>query len=175
MKINKVLIIAGFFLTGCSGHFDYVKAYYHSHFFNVLTDQKKMPEALNQAFQAKESLSQDYRIDNQLGIGFHNSEKYDDAQKSFNETLKVIEKQFPQLSEEKIKSLFLTYFNQGVSSGAQKKIDEALDYYQKALDLNPNSQETKKNIELLIKKNQQDQQQKDQDKRSEERRVGKEC
>ena len=41
-------------------------------------------------------------------------------------------------------------YNLGVLLGAQKKVPEALNYYQKALDLNPASNEVKHNIELLI-------------------------
>lgn len=44
---------------------------------------------------------------------------------------------------------FLSYFNSAVAQTELKKVDEALDLYQKALDLKPDSLETKTNIELL--------------------------
>ncbi|PIU01096.1 MAG: hypothetical protein COT74_00910 [Bdellovibrionales bacterium CG10_big_fil_rev_8_21_14_0_10_45_34] len=46
---------------------------------------------------------------------------------------------------------FIQYFNAAAIATELKKIELALAYYQKALDLNPNSQEVKHNIELLLK------------------------
>lgn len=45
---------------------------------------------------------------------------------------------------------FVAYFNIGQIYGKDKKVDEALAYYQMALDLKPDSIETKTNIELLV-------------------------
>lgn len=45
---------------------------------------------------------------------------------------------------------FLSFFNRGTMAQAEKKIDQALIEYQAALDLNPDSVETKTNIEMLI-------------------------
>lgn len=44
---------------------------------------------------------------------------------------------------------FMARFNVAQALAKQSKIDEALQWYQKALELNPNSQEVKINIELL--------------------------
>jgi len=44
---------------------------------------------------------------------------------------------------------FLSYFNSAVALTELKKVDEALELYQKALELKPDSLETKTNIELL--------------------------
>jgi len=52
---------------------------------------------------------------------------------------------------------FMSYFNQGHLLGKDKKVDEALERYQKALDIDPTSKETKHNIELLIQMQQQEQ------------------
>lgn len=70
---------------------------------------------------------------------------------------------------------FRSLFNLGELAGKEKKIDEALMWYQKALDVRPDSIEVKTNIELLIQnqksgggqggnKDQKDQQKKDQNK-----------
>lgn len=45
---------------------------------------------------------------------------------------------------------FQSLFNQGADQQKQKNVDQALAFYQKALDLNPESREAKINIELLI-------------------------
>jgi len=45
---------------------------------------------------------------------------------------------------------FTAHFNAGNAAGALKNIDLALQHYQAALDLHPDSKETKTNIELLM-------------------------
>jgi|GEM_PF-2340238 len=70
--------------------------------------------------------------------------------------------------------LFAVNYNLGVIAGKEKKVDEALAYYQLALQYYPQSFETKINIELLMNQQQQDQQnqkskdQKDQDQKDQE-------
>ncbi|MFN7728212.1 MAG: tetratricopeptide repeat protein [Bdellovibrio sp.] len=53
---------------------------------------------------------------------------------------------------------FVSRFNQGALMQKAKKTDEALEAYHKALEVNPESKETKINIELLIQDQQQQQQ-----------------
>lgn len=57
---------------------------------------------------------------------------------------------------------FVANFNLGQLAQKAKKVDEALAHYQEALRYNPESVETKTNIELLIQQQQQDQQKQDQ-------------
>ncbi len=83
-----------------------------------------------------------------LGITFDLLEKKEDAEKSFLSAL-----QSSITEEEKFKF----NFNLGALYGAQKKISQALEHYQAALDIVPTSIETKHNIELLIQQQQQDQ------------------
>lgn len=45
---------------------------------------------------------------------------------------------------------FQVHFNQAQALAKAKKIDEALEHYQKALEIDPTSQEVKTNIELLM-------------------------
>lgn len=49
---------------------------------------------------------------------------------------------------------FAARFNQGVLRGEAKKVEEALQAYQRALDIKPDSMEAKTNIELLIQQKQ---------------------
>lgn len=88
-----------------------------------------------------------------LGLGFLLSQDPDKAIQSFKkaEELSVGSKQEAPLK-------FVSRFNQGVVQSMQGKIDEALNAYQKALEVNPESLETKTNIELLIQSQQQQQQ-----------------
>ncbi|MFZ4403789.1 MAG: tetratricopeptide repeat protein [Pseudobdellovibrionaceae bacterium] len=50
--------------------------------------------------------------------------------------------------------IFYSYFNQAQVLGKEKKVEEALELYQKALAINPTSMEVKTNIELLTQQQQ---------------------
>lgn len=58
------------------------------------------------------------------------------------------------LEQNNLALLFQARFNQGELQAKAKKINEALECYQKALEVNPTSQETKTNIELLMQQQQ---------------------
>ena len=47
---------------------------------------------------------------------------------------------------------FAVFYNLGVLYSLEEDVDQALDFYQQALDKNPDSKEVKINIELLIQK-----------------------
>lgn len=88
-----------------------------------------------------------------LGLSLDQQKKPDDAVKSY-----VVAEAMARNDVEK----FIARFNLGEAYGRAKKIDEALMWYQRALEIKPDSLETKVNIELLINqqgKGGQDQQQ----------------
>jgi Ca-activated chloride channel homolog len=94
-----------------------------------------------------------------LGLAFDGAGAKEEARKAYE----LAEKISPG-DEQK----FVAVFNQAELLGRDKKIDEALKMYQKALQFKPDSVEAKTNIELLIQQQQgggsgQDQQ-KDKDK-----------
>ena len=74
--------------------------------------------------------------------------------------------------------VFLSLFNSARIYAQEKKIDQALDFYQKALKIKPESMEVKTNIELLMQQNQgqssshnqQQQKQKDQEQKNQEQK-----
>ena len=80
-----------------------------------------------------------------LGLTYLELKKPEDAIKSFESAEKFARKPEP---------LFVARFNQGVTRGASKQIEEALQAYQRALDVVPQSIEAKTNIELLLASNQ---------------------
>jgi Ca-activated chloride channel family protein len=84
-----------------------------------------------------------------LGLTFLGLQQMEKAEASFATAARLAD------SEE---LRFIAYYNLGELQGKAKKTDEALRYYQAALNLKPDSRETKVNIELLI----QDQQKQDQ-------------
>ncbi|HPI40582.1 MAG TPA: tetratricopeptide repeat protein [Pseudobdellovibrionaceae bacterium] len=89
-----------------------------------------------------------------LGIVFEKTKEPEEALKSYRRAHKDALTHLQR---------FASLYNQAQNLGQQKKIDEALSYYQKALELNPTSKEVKVNIELLIQKQKQDQKQQEGD------------
>jgi tetratricopeptide (TPR) repeat protein len=108
-----------------------------------------------------------------LGDALYKQKKYDEALKQF-QTLAVNEK-----DPEKLGHLF---HNMGNTLLESKKIDESIEAYKQSLRFNPNSQETKYNLEYArqMKKKQEeeqkkqdqnkDQDQKDQDKKDQDKK-----
>lgn len=81
-----------------------------------------------------------------LALVFQLQEKYDKAIKENEATLRI-EGVTPEQQ-------FYAHFNAGFAAAKKDDTPLALKHYQAALDLVPDSKETKTNIELLIKKNQ---------------------
>lgn len=152
--LYQALIIL-FLFTSCQNqHVDFMRSYYHDKKAMKLLNQKETEKAQVQELLAKEYNEKDYHIDSNLGIILNKLNKNEEAGKSFLSALKNIQQSSDQDSSAKDLALYQVYFNLGVLYGSQKKIDQALQYYQMALDLQPTSQEVKTNIELLIQKQQ---------------------
>lgn len=95
-----------------------------------------------------EGLSLDpYLAENHLNLGLTQelSQDPDNAMLSYSKA--------EELSQDPILK-FISYFNRAQALAKLKKIDEALELYQKALEIVPNSKEVKINIELLIQQQQ---------------------
>ncbi len=93
-----------------------------------------------------ESRPEDWRLLLSLGIVFRGQEQFD---KSIQALLAA------EALVKDSSGKFAINFNLGEVYGKKREIDLALKYYQKALEINPDSRETKVNIELLL--NQQSQ------------------
>ena len=85
---------------------------------------------------------EDSRLHFNLGFAWQLMKRAEDAVKSYKQVLKSED----STNNEK----FMSHFNMGVMNQGAKEVDKALVDYQAALDLNPDSRETKINIELLI-------------------------
>ena len=77
-----------------------------------------------------------------LGLGFQVSQRGPEAESSYGMVLKS-----PHVTPEE---KFAVEYNLGVMAQKNKDVDGALKHYQAALDIEPQSLETKINIELLI-------------------------
>lgn len=153
MNYKLILFISILSLTSCQkisdpkSEFVNVQAFYYDFWTRQSIEKKEKERAHELALKALEA-QDSTDLESNLGITYDLIEKKEDAEKSF---LSALER--ATSDEDKFKYLF----NLGVLFGAQKKVPEALNYYQKALDLNPSSTEVKHNIELLIQQQQQDQ------------------
>jgi len=105
------------------------------HKANYFQSQKKYDESIqtiDKIFLVKKKKSfpdtadtKDYQLYNKKGLIFLEQEKYQEATKNFDEALQL-EKQDSKI-----------WFNQGLSLKFQQESDRALEYFDKALGLNP--------------------------------------
>lgn len=112
---------------------------------------EKYEDALQKYLEMVEQNPSRYSTHSNVGVLLAMIQKPEDAEKSLLHALKLAEEsKDPQ-------ALFTTRFNLGVLYGAQKKVPQALENYQQALEVLPTSVETKHNIELLIQQQQNQQ------------------
>lgn len=116
-------------------------------------DQKKYEEALAKYFKMIEKQSDWSGAHSNIGVLLSLLQQPDESLKSLLHARELAQK------KNDTKNLFSINYNLGVYYGEQKKIKEALESYQAALDLVPDSIETKTNIELLFQQSQQSQNQ----------------
>ena len=102
-----------------------------------------------------------------LGLSFEGQQQPDNAGQSYKEAEMLAEKTADAQLQ------YMAIFNQAQLLGKQKKVDEAIALYQKALDLVPTSQEAKNNIELLTQQQAGGGEGKDQENKDDQKKDGK--
>ncbi len=120
---------------------------------------KNYEEALNLYFNLLEQNSDLSEIHSNIGNLLLLNKKDTDGLKSLEQALKIAE------AHEDKKNEFIAHYNLGVYFSSQKKIPEALQHYQAALEVVPASKEVKTNIELLIQSGSSKNDSKDGDKK----------
>lgn len=124
--------------------------YYDYKARNAMKD--KNPEiAMEYELKILESDPGSIQTHSNLGIIFDALQKKDESGQSFDLALNLLERYKDQLSPGDI---FQIYYNLGLRHHHAKNTELALEFYQKALEINPASIETKHNIELLIQQQQ---------------------
>jgi Ca-activated chloride channel family protein len=108
-------------------------------------NNKKSVEAFDQFTHALGEMPFSGEVHYNLGTAFLANQEFPKAISEFNEALK----NSPGDSRRERETRFRAAFNRAVALTAEKRIDEALNSYQAALNENPESVETKTNIELL--------------------------
>ena len=88
-----------------------------------------------------------------LAFSFFKQGQMDKARSEYETALKLANGTLSQANKNKGVE-FIVNHNLGAIAHLEKKVEMALDFYQKALDINPESKETKTNIELLLNDNQ---------------------
>lgn len=144
MKNIFGFLILALVMVGCSPDRPHVETLKLNYNGAKLLQEKKFSEAQMAFLEALQYDPFRSGIHLNLGLSFEGLEFPDKALQSYQEAERLAQK------EDNKALLFAARFNQGEVLGKQKKIDEALAAYQKALEVLPGSTETKHNIELLI-------------------------
>ena len=132
---------------------------------NVLYEQKNYPDALDKYVEANDGKSNRQELAYNLANTFYQQKKYPEA-------LRELEKAIASgdsLLNEKI------YFNRGNTFFQMGKYQEAIESYKKALEIASSDKEAKHNLELALKKLQENpqEQQKDSKKKDQQSKQDK--
>lgn len=103
--------------------------------------EKAYGQSLQNLIQALESEPMNPKIHLNLGMTLLAMEEPERAAKAFSSAASLTSNP---------KERFIALFNEAYSYGESKRIDKALETYQKALEIDPDSIEVKTNIELLL-------------------------
>lgn len=132
-------------LTPVSSNADTLRGIYRNNLGVRSENEKKSLEAYRRFNSALVDLPFAPEVHYNLGNSFLENKEFDKAISEYRQALKLTHE-----SSRHDRSLrFLALFNSGVAMAEQKKVDEALGFYQAALEYEPDSIETKTNIELL--------------------------
>lgn len=143
VKFGTYLLVISY-LSACGKDEPSTVALAADHKASKLIQQKQFDAALPLYYQILETDSALPSVHSNLGILFSMDKKNDEAFKSLEFALKLA------IEQADLAKQFAIRFNLGTLYGTQKKIAEALEHYQAALEIKPDSKETKHNIELLI-------------------------
>ena len=123
---------------------------------NVLYEQKNFPGALDKYVEANDGKSHRQELAYNLANAFYQQKKYQEA---LQELEKAIASGNSGLNEK-------IHFNRGNSFFQMGKYQEAIEAYKKALELDPGDKEAKHNLELALKKLQENPQQQQKDSKN---------
>ncbi|MBC7420382.1 MAG: tetratricopeptide repeat protein [Bdellovibrio sp.] len=148
LKLSAAFLILS--MLGCNASITPLESLVRDQAAARLIKQSLNEKALDQYIKILETSPDEPRVHLNIGVMLNQTQKPDDALKSFQLALKLAE------DKKDLAAVFATRYNLGSYYGALKKVPEALANYQAALDVLPTSKETKTNIELLIQSQQQD-------------------
>jgi hypothetical protein len=116
-----------------------------------LVKSERYEDALQKYLEMIEVNPNRFSTHSNIGVLLSMLQKPEESEKSLLHALQLAE------NSKNAEAIFSIRFNLGVFYGAQKKVAQALEHYQQALEVLPTSIETKTNIELLIQQQQNQQ------------------
>ncbi|MCK6598005.1 MAG: tetratricopeptide repeat protein [Bdellovibrionaceae bacterium] len=165
-KFFYQLCLLTIFLVGCNGVFPDLRAIKANNLAAKKMKDQSLNETQNGFLEAMKWEPFQEEVHLNLGTTYEvlkDQEKalrlYQNVEKIYQEKKKIFsEYDWGILSpNHSLMLLFVSYFNQAQLLARENKIDEALEKYQLALSLNPDSKEVKTNIELLLQQQQNQQ------------------
>lgn len=148
MKQKLSVSILFLFLTGCSQTDPTLSVLWQDFQARRQLKAEKFEEALQSYYNVIEMNPYMAGTHSNIGVILNYVQRPEDALKSLEHALQVAKE------NKDVNSEFAVQFNLGVYYGATKKVEQALEHYQAALDIVPGSIEAKTNIELLVQQNQ---------------------
>lgn len=109
---------------------------------NKLYKEGRVDEALSKWRDAQIENPDNEKLHYNIGNGLHEQKKYEDA---FNEYEKTLGSKDSELQKD-------VYYNMGNTHYRMGKLQEAIEDYKKCLDIDPNDEDAKYNIEFVRKK-----------------------
>jgi len=109
---------------------------------NKLYKQGKVDEALSKWRDAQIENPDSDRLHYNIGNGLHEQKKYEDAFKEYEKSLNSKDSELQRSS----------YYNMGNTHYRMGKLLEAIEDYKRCLDINPDDEDAKYNIEFVRKK-----------------------
>jgi tetratricopeptide (TPR) repeat protein len=123
---------------------------------NALYDQKNFPAALDKYVEANDGKAHRQELTYNLANAFYQQKKYQEALKELEKALASGNSSL----NEKI------HFNRGNTFFQMGKYQEAIEAYKKTLELDPSDKEAKHNLELALKKLQENPQEQQKDSKN---------
>jgi len=115
---------------------------------NQLFREGKYGEAMDAYIEAQVTAPEDPRLDYNIGNALYKQEKYKEAREKFQ---KVLNAQDSSLKERALYNMGNCYVREGQAASDIQLLGNAVESYEKALELNPDDQDAKYNIEVVRK------------------------
>jgi len=109
---------------------------------NKLYKEGKVDEALSKWRDAQIENPDNDKLHYNIGNGLHEQKKYEDAFKEYEKSLNSKDNELQRSA----------YYNMGNTDYRMSKLPEAIESYKKCLDINPDDEDAKYNIEFVRKK-----------------------
>lgn len=166
LKNSYLLIVMCLFLSACDSGFPDIRAIRTNNQTAKKFKDQSLEESQTGFLDAMRLEPFQEEIHLNLGTTYEVLKDQDKALRLYKNAEELFAKKKPIFTQQlfnflnpnhSLMVLFIAYFNQAQLLARENKIDEALEKYQQALGINPDSKEVKTNIELLLQQKQNQQ------------------